>query len=79
MSLMKRYASDIETLSLRAGYAAWQPTSTLRMAALREVLEDCVTAAKVYANPRIVTQIFISVVTKEFMRERTTRTYREAV
>jgi hypothetical protein len=78
MSLMKRYAEDVETLTLRAAYAAWEPTSTLRMKALTEVFGDCRTAANIYANPAMVARLFVKAVTKAFMHERTVTTYREA-
>jgi len=75
MSLMKRYADDIEDLKLRATYAAWEPTTHLRRKAISAVLQDCGTAAKIYADPVTVTQLFVSAVVQEFMKTRTQTEY----
>lgn len=75
---MKRFQEDVTELIRRAGEAAWEPTSTLRMAALRSVFEDCGTAATVYANPVLVARILTKAVTKEFMYQRKATVYRVA-
>jgi hypothetical protein len=76
---MGRFAIDCEELTERAMRAAWLETSTLRMQAVSLVFQDCGVAAEVYANPRLVRQLFVSAVTKAFMENRKATTYREAV
>jgi hypothetical protein len=76
---MKRFSEDMTSLTDRAARAAWLETSTMRMKALRLVFEDCGPAAEVYANPRLVRQLFVSAVTKAFMENRKATVYREAV
>jgi hypothetical protein len=78
VSYIKAFEADRHTLTYRAACAAWEETAALRMAALTRVFEDCGTAAKVYADPRRVTQILVSAVTKEYMRCRKTTAYRVA-
>ncbi|MFD5308325.1 hypothetical protein [Streptomyces ardesiacus] len=79
MSLMKRYAEESGELVFRAMTAAWMETPKLRMDALREVFEDCGTTAQAYADPAAVTRFLVKAVTKEFLYQRRTTTYREAV
>lgn len=78
MSLIKRFTEDLETLTLRASYAAWEPTSQLRMRALTAVFEDCGMAAKVYADPTRVTQLLVNAVVQEFMSQRKASVYQVA-
>lgn len=78
MSLMKRYAEDIEELTSRAAKAAWEETSDKRMAAITEVFEDCGTAAAIYAQPAEVVTAFVKAVTQAFMAQRKATTYDRA-
>lgn len=78
MSYMKSFEADLHTLTYRAACAAWEETAALRMAALTRVFEDCGTAAKVYADPKRVTQILVSSVVKEYMSCRKATAYRVA-
>lgn len=75
---MKRFASDMETLSLRASYAAWEPTKELRTQAMATILEDCGKAAEVYADPGYAAKVFVSLVVREFMSQRKATMYRLA-
>lgn len=75
MSLMKAYAADMEYLTERAMRAAWEPTSTIRIAALTEVFEDCGTAAKVYKDPFKVAENLVTAVTTAFLDQRKSTTY----
>lgn len=70
MSLMKRYADDVEDLSLRAAYAAWETTHGLRVLALEALMEDCRTASAMYADPETVQRMLIDAVTDVFLNER---------
>jgi hypothetical protein len=76
---MKHFSEDYASLTERATRAAWLETSTLRMQELRLVFEDCGPAAEVYANPRLVRQLFVSAVSKAFMENRKATVYRQAV
>lgn len=73
MSYMKQYESDLESLCLRASYAAWEPTSNLRNKALTEVLNDCVKASQIYPGPEIVGQLLLGEVCRQYLvvREQT--------
>lgn len=67
---MKRYSEDIESLKLRATYAAWEPTPELRFKAMDAVFEDCGTAAKIYADPATVTIFLVKAAAREFLTVR---------
>lgn len=79
MSLMKRYHEDMADLKRRASEAAREPTTELRRKAITAVLEDCQTAAQVYADPVTVTQLFVSAVVQSFMKTRTQTEYTTTV
>ncbi|MGC9439246.1 hypothetical protein [Streptomyces sp. WG5] len=74
MSLMKRYAEDMEAFTMRAIEVAWHKDAGYREAAFSELLRDCETAARVYASPAEVAVLFVNHVTDtyaaEFMAQR---------
>lgn len=78
MSLMKRYQEDTEELTRRATEAAWESTGERRKAALDTVFQDCGTAARIYADPRRVTQYLVIAVGRAFMGARKATVYRVA-
>lgn len=66
MSLMKRYAEESEVLADRAAVAAWIDDMEERFEVLRQLYEDCHTAADIYADPAAVAELFVRTVTTTF-------------
>ncbi|MFF4706909.1 hypothetical protein [Streptomyces sp. NPDC001297] len=70
MSLMKRYAEESEALADRAAVAAWIEDTEERFEVLRQLYEDCHTAADIYAHPAAVAELFVNTVSRTFFDAR---------
>ncbi|WP_371665971.1 hypothetical protein OG306_33120 [Streptomyces sp. NBC_01241] len=66
MSAMKRYADDVQELTLRATGIAWNPYPKERSALFEELYSDCVKAADVYADPVAVSLLLMHEVAEAY-------------
>lgn len=70
MSLMKRFATDLDELATKAAGAAWMDNSAERMTALTAVFEECGERAWPYFDKQFAARQLVRECVREFQSER---------
>ncbi|MFF8629701.1 hypothetical protein [Streptomyces werraensis] len=70
MSLMKRFALDLDEMATAAAGAARLSTSTERLTALTSVFQECGKRANQYFDPRFAARQLVRECAREFRIER---------
>lgn len=66
MSRTTEYQEDAQELTLRATAIAWHPCPLERVLRFSDLLDDCKTAAIVYADPAAVAALFANHVSEAY-------------